>query len=217
MKNNYFDKHGFVHDKPCINGEPSSGNSKIYTAYLAKITIPSGKTPIMGTLIDHEIITCFRKKIRITYKETNQNLSRDEYIGMIYLFDLLADKAIEEDFWMCEDKPKFNLIEFFKQLIPHIKNRKLRNYWWQNNLDQMKFLTMKLNLSDRAFVYRIAKRKIPLIYRLIEWFDKKLKPSSRSSAAIRSFKYGIDNHQGILDYFQQPDHPIRIAILEKRK
>jgi len=34
--NNYFDKFGRLHHKPCINGEPAGNNGWIYSAYFHK-------------------------------------------------------------------------------------------------------------------------------------------------------------------------------------
>jgi len=206
---NYFDKWKRLHDKPCIDGEPSSNNGWTYLAYGLKTGFVKSLDRITLMALD----ICWKNKTRHPENNTVPFLSRDEMLGLMYLNPSYCYELIG-DWWMTNDKPKFNLVRFIKQLILLIKNRDQRNYWWKNNLDQMKFLTMKVPLTDRCFYYRLIGKKAPLIYRLIEWIDKKMEASGRSSRAIRSFKYNQDNYEGIMLYFEL-DHPLR-KYLEKR-
>lgn len=204
----YFDYKNFVHDRPCIDGKPSSNNSKLYSAYSLKCCMYSFLTVEQI----YEIKESFRLRVRLTYKDAPP-LSRDEMLGLCYMQPQLIYQLIKDDWWMTNDKPVFNLFLFIKQLWLLIKNRKQRNYWWQNNLDQMKFITMKVPLVDRAFYYRFISKPVPLFYELIEWFDKKRKPSGRSSRAIRDLKYGLGN-VGIYEYFDQ-GHPLKEFLRNK--
>jgi hypothetical protein len=199
---NYQDKLGFYHDKI----DADSNNKFIYSAYAKRVGLIRELAPEQYM----EIMHCFSEKVRHSHKVAPP-LSRDEAMGIVYLVNVYAVAFIRAGFWMCKEKPKFNLFKFIKQIIELFKNRKDRNYWWKNNLDQAQFLTMKLPMHDRAFVYRCAGEKVPMIYKLIEWIDKKKKPTGRSSAAIRSFKYNQDNFEGIKNYFSK-DHPIRLHI-----
>jgi hypothetical protein len=208
---NYWDRFKRLHDKPCIDMEPSSNNGWIYLAYALKLGLIN---KIEGVTMD-ALNICFREKRRHPHKESVV-VSRDEIIAMIYINPSYAKDLIQNDFWMNYAQPIFNFPKFCKQIIDLYKNRKDRNYWHKNNLDQAEFLTMKLPITDRAFIYKQAGLKVPLIYKLVEAVDKKLKPSGRSSAAIRSFKYDLDNNAGIYAYFAaDPNHPITQFKLSK--
>lgn len=198
----YYDKRGFLHDK----ANADSNNKFIYTSYAFKIGMMREFT---NEMLD-EMTYCFRNKVRHSDKQTVA-ISRDEILALCYLVPHFAKDLIQNDFWMNYAQPIFNLPRFCKQIIDLYKNRKDRNYWQKNNLDQAEFLTMKLPLTDRAFIYRQAGLKVPLIYKMIEAVDRRLKPSGRSSAAIRSFKYDLDNNAGIYAYFAaDPIHPITL-------
>jgi hypothetical protein len=158
---------------------------------------------------------CWGNKTRHIENNNVPFLSRDEVLGMAFLDKKIAKELIETNWWMCNKPQEFNLIDFIEQIYLLIKHRADRNFWWKNNLDQMMYLTMKLPIVDRCFVYKCADIKAPWYYRLIEWIDKKKKPNGRSSRAIRSFKYNQDNFEGIMLYFDL-EHPLRKYLEEKR-
>jgi hypothetical protein len=220
----YFDKWGRIHDKPCVNNEPSSNNGWIYTAYASRVHA----LQVFDQKTCDALEVCWANKTRHPENNTVPTLSRDEILGMIWLDCILsiytqgkkseksmAVNLIDGDFWMTNNRPILNPFKFIAQLVLLIINRKDRNYWWKNNLDQMKFLSMRLPIHDRAFVYRVAGKHVPLLWELIERIDRKLKPSSRSGYAIRSFKYDMNGFEGIRLYFSE-DHPIR-KFMEERK
>jgi hypothetical protein len=80
--NSYKDKNGFYHDKPCIDGEPSSNNPLIYTAYARALGI--------NTITEH-----FPHIYRLTgdfffsrvfcKDEYPPPFSKDEFLGMVCL------------------------------------------------------------------------------------------------------------------------------------
>lgn len=197
----YIDDRGFYHDKKSA----SSNNKYIYSAYAKKVGLLPELTPVMQQELDF----CYANKVRHSMKQTSV-MSRDEIVGMAYLDKNTANKIIEEGFNFSPYKiPSFNLFKLIKQVLE--VRGKHRNYFWQNNLDQIYRFAFSLPLQDRAFVYRSAGRKVPLIYVMIEDIDKSLNSSNRSSRAIRSLKYDNDNDQGIYDYFSD-DHPIRVHM-----
>lgn len=202
----YYDSLGFIHDKK----KAESNNKFIYTAYGMKVGLINYLTREMLV----EIYYCWEHKVRHSKKEAPV-ISRDEVLGLCYLNPPFALNLIEGDFWMTNDRPILNPFRFIKQLILLIKNRSDRNYWWKNNLDQMKFLTMRLPLTDRAFIYTLTGRQAPWIYNAIEVIDRMKQPSGRSSAAIRSFKYDMVFFYGIYNYFEV-GHPIRKHLESKK-
>ena len=202
----YYDSLGFLHDKK----NADSNNKYTYSAYAMKVGLLKSLTREMLV----EMYYCWEHKLRHS-KKVAPPISREEIISLCYLNPPFALNLIEGDFWMCVERPVLNPFKFIAQLILLIKNRNDRNYWWKNNLDQMKFLTMRLPIHDRAFIYRMAGKQVPLIYELIERVDRGLSPSGRSSAAIRSFKYDIKDFFGIYNYFSS-DHPIRKHMENKQ-
>jgi hypothetical protein len=203
---NYYDNLGFVHDKK----NADSNNKFCYSAYAMKVGLLKSLTREMLV----EMHFCWVNKLRHSHKSTVP-ISRDEILGLVYMHPPFAYNLIDGDFWMCVERPVLNPFKFIAQLVLLIKNRKDRNYWHRNNLDQMKFLTMRLPITDRAFVYRMAAKQVPLMYELIERFDRSLSPSGRSSAAIRSFKYDTKDFYGIYNYFEV-GHPIRKHMESKK-
>ena len=193
------DRFGRYHDEPCWDGEPSSNNGWIFTAYAKKVGLP-----VESIKLENASVTCMYFRKRHPYEREAPPMSRDEILGLCYLYPFLGKYL--GGWWMCYNPPIFNVVRFIKQLILLFKNRHERNYWWKNDLDQMQYLTMKVPVQDRAFILRLAGKKPNLFYRLVEQIDKRLKPSSRSSKAIRHLKY--DQGEGIYEYFTYPNHPI---------
>jgi hypothetical protein len=179
----------------------SSNNKFTYSA----IGLKRGVINFQTSGMIQETLHCFNHKVRHSYKLTKVP-SREEIYGMCYLMPSLA-KSIIGNWWMCRFPPKFNLMRFIKQLILLIKHREDRNYWQDNGLDQMQFLTMKVPLQDRKAYYDLVGKKAPLFYQLVEWIDKKIKPSNRSSRSFRDLKYNSENGRGNAEYFPK-DHPI---------
>jgi hypothetical protein len=162
-----------------------------------------------------EMYYCWENKVRHSTKPAPP-ISRDEILGLCYLNVSFATNLIQGDFWMTNNRPSLKPLRFIHQLLLLIINRNDRNCWWKNDWEQTKFLTMRLPLNDRAFIYRLANKKPPFLDALIEKIDMKRDPSSRSSRAIRSFKYNQDNFEGIMLYFNL-EHPLRKYLEEKRK
>lgn len=148
----YMDKYGMYHDKPCVAGEPKSNNAWIYTAYAEK-----GKLPLDKDLVEVTFKKCIIPAIELTagfylirtpYKACPP-ISRDEILGMASLGFLKPEHLTGWSFSPYE-VPKFNLIKTIKQLLE--LRGKHRNYFWQNNMDQIYRFAFSVPLQDRHFI-----------------------------------------------------------------
>jgi hypothetical protein len=200
----YIDQLGLYQD----NKEATSNNKWIYSAYAKKV----GLLTHLSTEAKNEALYCFAWKVRHRDKPTPV-MSRDEILGLVYLLNPDETKSLYKT-WNFSPYvlPKLNIFRLIYELIQCYGEH--RNYFWQNGFEQMRHVAFMVPFQDRAFLMRIWKMEVPWYYRAIEWFDKRLKKSNRSSKAIRSFKYGLDNHKGICYYFEI-GHPIRDHINQK--
>lgn len=168
MSNNYVDKWGRLHHKPCIDEEPSSGNGWIYTAYAHKLGL---------TLFMEGLASVFNQCLNVAGKfywrspgKALPPLSRDEVLGAVSLGFL---KPHHLNGWNFSPfpLPKFSLIKLLSQLwqlrpdrvrrepfiigrLPEYRHTwvpKHRNYFWQNNLDQLYRFAFSVPLTDRYF------------------------------------------------------------------
>lgn len=200
--NNYTDKYGRYHDKPCIDGEPSSGNGFIYTSYAKKL----------GFFInlDHEHTEhCSMFLVRHQHKITSP-ISRDEILGLAYL-----GYYPNMNGWNFSPYalPKFNLIKLIKQLW-QIRNEH-RNYFWENGLSQVFHVAFMVPFHDRDAILRYSGAIRNPLYRFIAWIDSKIKPKSDSGALIRWLKYDIMPDVEVFERYFGSDHPFTIARSSK--
>jgi len=220
--NNYYDKYGRLHHKPCIDGEPSSNNGWIYTAYHFKL---HNTYPFLQ--YDYELIEvgeecAARLKRHPAPIENKVPISRDEILGLTYLGFL---KESHLDGWNFSPfpLPKFNLFKLTAQLwelSPEInathdfntgKNGselkfKHRNYFWQNNLDQLYRFAFSVPIQDRAFILECWGETRSLryyFYKAIAFVDSKIGKDS----GIRWLKYG-KSLAAMQEEFPE-DHPLR--------
>lgn len=217
---NYIDKYGRYHHKPCINGEPSSNNGWIYTAYADKLGLPVN---------DSELRSCFNQCLNehntFVLRSPGKGLppmSRDEILGAAAL-GLLKARNLQGWSFSPRPIPKFNPITFFKQLSRVFTlnpiNRdgswvklwgplytRHRNYFWENNLDQLYRFAFSVPIQDRDFILDNTDKKVnvfaALFYSAVatvdKWFNK---PSG-----ITWLKYG----KGLKEMKSEfpADHPI---------
>lgn len=198
--NNYIDKDGFFHDSPCINGEPSSNNAFIYTAYAHKLGFRHEYNVHIAEMCDY--LKVRRKGLY------NPPISRDEILGLAYLGHLNEEFLKGWNFCPSNRKlPRLNPFKLVKQLLEC--RGKHRNYFWTNNLDQVYHVAFSVPLQDRAFIMRCWEQDGGILafkynfYRLIEYFDKK----SKKRNGIRFLKYGTGRKE-MLEEFPE-DHPFR--------
>ena len=194
--NDYFDRYGRLHEKPCINGEPSTNNGWIYSAYWKKLTRSNPTNPLVGNACCEEMERSPGKAV--------PPMSRDEILGLAYLGYLLPGH-LEGWCFSPYKLPAFNLILFIKQLILLIKNKDDRNYFWRNNLDQIYFLAFSVPLTDRHFILKCW-GKFNLLYFIIAKVDSLFNSTNRSSRAVAWLKY--DKPISELKQYFIETHPI---------
>ena len=88
--------------------------------------------------------------IRSPSKE-NPPISRDEILGMAH-FGFLKPHHLYGWNFSPYEIPKFSLVKLIKQLME--LRGKNRNYFWQNNLDQIYRFAFSVPLSDRHFILK---------------------------------------------------------------
>lgn len=206
--NDYFDKWGRVHDKPCVRGEPSSNNGWIYSSYLMKA----------GYQVDlMSMAMCFRQckqvdpetgrlyLIRSPFKE-EPPMSRDEILGLAKL-GFLRPKHLNGWSFSPYPIPPFNLIKLIKQLV-EVKDQH-RNYFWKNKLDQIYRFAFSVPIQDRAFILECFGEKNTLryfFYKAIALIDSKI---SKPTNGIQWLKYGGDEREEIMKKEFPEDHPLQ--------
>jgi hypothetical protein len=226
--NNYQDKWGRFHHKPCINGEPSSNNGFLYSAYAKKAGIEVDYYKI------HEcMMLCYKlKPVPHFTRNPDQDLppiSRDEILGLAYL-NLSQDDG-DGNFWNFSPYPipKFSLTKLLSQLwelrpslipvnstpilTPRFKlEYKHRNYFWQNNLDQLYRFAFSVPLQDRYFILKCWDKfqwynPVHLLYKGIAAVDKIGSPSG-----IRFLKYDGEKNKAAMVQEFPVDHDIRVKV-----
>lgn len=198
----YYDKYGRLHDKPCKNGEPSSNNGWIYTAYAKKLGIK---------LNDEEITRCFIHCQKFNGQDVYYTrspdkelppMSRDEILGMAAL--KLLPKFNDNWNFSPYPIPTFNPFKLVKQLLE--ARGQHRNYFWENNLDQLYRFAFSVPLTDRAFILECwgeTKSLRYFFYKSIAWVDS----LSSKTSGIRWLKYE-KSLEGMQAEFPA-DHPLR--------
>lgn len=189
---NYIDQYGRYHDKPVTETNPiPSNNGWIYTAYAQKagLEIDDYKLRYCAELCDQGYGVLWR-----TPGKEMPPMSRDEVLGMIALgvMDIPKDWSFSPF-----PIPKFSLVSLAKQLwqlrpqweqtselfYPQLK-MKHRNYFWQNNLDQIYRFAFSVPLVDRHYILS-KKNKFNIFYWAIAKADSLLGKDS----GIRYLKY----------------------------
>lgn len=182
--NNYVDKYGMYHDRPCKNGEPSSNNGWIYTAYAFKL----------GLIVDRDLVAVTFSKcvipkdnhlIRTPYRDCPP-ISRDEILGMAALGFLKPNHLNGWSFSPFK-LPKFSLIKTIKQFLE--LRGKHRNYFWQNNMDQIYRFAFSVPLQDRHFILKTWGK-----FNLFYWAAAKIDSLFKSKNGMDWLKYnkGLD-------------------------
>lgn len=182
--NNYVDKYGMYHDRPCKNGEPSSNNGWIYTAYAFKL----------GLIVDRDLVAVTFSKcvipkdnhlIRTPYRDCPP-ISRDEILGMAALGFLKPNHLNGWSFSPFK-LPKFSLIKTIKQFLE--LRGKHRNYFWQNNMDQIYRFAFSVPLQDRHFILKTWGK-----FNLFYWAAAKIDSLFKSKSGMDWLKYnkGLD-------------------------
>lgn len=235
--NNYYDKYGRIHHKPCINLEPSSNNGWIYTAYAHKVGVP----------VDMNLVrACFAEcRFEVSERHDSFNrspgkstppISRDEILGMVSLNLPYTDLyRIQNWNFSPFPIPRFSALSLIKQLwqywgeisfdqstgfkldkfsFPH------RNYFWQNNLDQLYRFAFSVPVQDRYFILKTWNcfkwwNPAHILYLTIAKIDAKLSPSGiRFLKYVNYANYNMQGLKCIRAMAQEfpADHPIRVKL-----
>ncbi len=217
--NNYQDRWGRFHDKPCIDGEPSSNNGWIFTAYWYKLNNIHPNLQYTPELVEAGEECAFLLKRHPAPIENRVPMSRDEVLGLSALgFEL----DLEGWNFSPYPVPKFNPFKLTAQLWElrptwgpafnyenRIENQliyKHRNYFWQNNLDQLYRFAFSVPLQDRAFILRQVE-KSNLFYSAVEWVSKQRKATDPSSRLIEWLKWGDKPDLELFEDYFGEDHP----------
>lgn len=209
--NNYIDKYGRYHDKPCIDGKPSSNNGWIYTAYAKKLGLK---------LDEHSLQVCFHSCLESQFTRLFINrspgkreppMSRDEILGLAYL-GLLIPMYLGNFNFSPYPIPKFNLIKLIKQVLE--VRGKHRNYLWENKLDQLYRFAFAVPLVDRYFILNNTDIKTDIFSHLFYWAVAKIDSLSSKASGIRWLKYG-KSLAGMREEFPK-DHPLQSEVKNER-
>lgn len=224
VTNNYTDIRGRLHDKPVTDSNPfPSNNANLYSAYGAKVGVE------LNLEIDTLVICSIDRVRHRTSDKIGPPFSRDEQLGLSYL-GYTDERVIESWIFNPKDRPipKFSLSKLITQalalvvVIPYYKrilgiDVKMwhfelahRNFFWENNLDQIYRFAFSVPLQDR---YSILKwfgrfkfyRPDHLFYAGVSLIDRMGKPSG-----IRYLKYGGEKNGDAMAAEFNTDHPIFI-------
>lgn len=225
MSNTYWDSYGRLHNKPCNNSMPSSNNGWIYTAYADKLmTIDldrNGLTECFNKCLKNYYGYAGGRDDRsFLIRSPGKDLppiSRDEILGMVAL-GLLKPTHLNGWNFSPYPIPNFSLLKLIKQLWQirpsyepviqydnSVKNElvyKHRNYFWQNNLDQLYRFAFSVPLTDRNFVLQKWSKRSP-----IYWAIAKVDSMIGKPSAIRYLKYGKSLAAMQAEF--PADHPLR--------
>lgn len=199
--NNYQDKYGRYHHKPCIDGEPSSNNAWLYTAYARKFGLGINRTQLKNCYTLCNVYE-FDKKLHYIIRSPRKPLppmSRDEILGISYL-GLLNKSVLVGWNFSPRPIPTFNPLKLIKQLRE--ARGKHRNYFWENNLDQIYRFAFSVPLTDRHFILKQWGK-----FNLFYWAVAKIDSLSRKKSGIRWLKYG-KSLEAMQSEFPE-DHPLR--------
>lgn len=195
------------HDQECINGEPSSNDSMILTAIGSKIGFPFIDDEGFWGQLTKRTDCKFYYPIERTPGKPTPYCSRDFMLGAGSLgyVHWLFHRRLKWNF-SPKPLPRLNIFKLVYQLIKLIG--KHRNHFWMNEgFEQVYHVAFMVPFQDRAFYYRTANEKPPVLYSIIEWIDKLFPPKTLSSKFIAFLKY---NYQPTIEEWEQkfsPDHP----------
>lgn len=214
--NNYIDAYGRYHDKIVTESNPSpSNNGWLYTAYAAKAGLPVNMRTLGPAFNDCRV----GDKILLRSPGIlTPPISRDEILGMVAL-GLLKPKKDASIGWVYSPYllPKFSFTKLLAQLWklkPEVSftkqfpfmaiTPKHRNYFWENNLDQIYRFAFSVPLVDRHFILQKWGKYSP-IYHLIAKID-----SLGAASGLKYLKYGKSAEAMVKEF--PVDHPIRVKL-----
>lgn len=173
----YIDRYGRYHHKPCNKEQPSSNNGWIYTAYADKLGLPVNNSDLRDCFNQ-----CLNERNIFVLRSPGKGLppmSRDEVLGATAL-GLLKEENLDGWSFSPRPIPRFNPFKLLAQLWE--VRGKHRNYFWENNLDQLYRFAFSVPIQDRDFILDNTNKKVnvfaALFYSAVATIDKMLnKPS----------------------------------------
>ena len=198
----YTDSIGRIHDKPTDGAFPSSNNGWLYTAVYKKL----------GGVVRFDrsrALECAEqlKRHPSIYDAKAPPISRDEVLGLVYL-GVMKPEHLENWSFSPFPLPKFNFVKLIQQ-IKQARGQD-RNYFWENNLDQLYRFAFSVPLQDRHFILS-RWGKYNLFYHLIHVAYSLIPPKTASSSQIRYLKTGLGK-KNLLKYHQDIAHPINMGV-----
>lgn len=195
----YQDQWTRYHHKSVTEANPiPSNNGWIYTAYAVRVGLP-----VNYVTLDKCYDACKADGyLTRSPGKAIPPISRDEILGLAGL-GILSPADVKGWNFSPYPIPRFNPIKLVKQLLE--VRGKHRNYFWQNNLDQMYRFAFSVPLVDRHFILRSFGKFNPF-YFAISLVDRLLnKPSG-----ITFLKYGKGKKEMLVEFPE--DHPIIKAV-----
>lgn len=214
---NYWDKHSRLHHKEVTEANPyPSGNGWIYTSYAEKAGLPMNYEAL-----EHAFIECSVPVLKRNPGSMNVPISRDEILGMAslgmlapghlkgwnfspYPIPRFSPLKLAQQLWQL--RPRYELAYNYENDLEKQWVFKHRNYFWQNNLDQLYRFAFAVPLVDRAFILE-KWGKENYFYSAIAYLDSKLGQAS----GIGFLKYGGKKNEEAMRTEFPEGHPLRPA------
>ncbi len=215
--NNYIDKYGRVHNKPVTDSDPyPCNNAWIYSALFEKA---GGSLDALA--MSYAFIECSVPALKRNPGESRIPISRDEILGMSAL-GFLYPHHLNKWSFSPFPIPRFSAIKLLKQLWQlrpslvsdgvggYVLVYKHRNYFWQNNLDQIYRFAFSVPLTDRHFILKNWSKPSHVFYAALA----KLDSLGKKKNGISYLKYGKGREEMLLEF--PKDHPIQQLLTEKK-
>lgn len=173
----YQDSYTMFHDKPTKNGNRSSNNSYIYTAYSRHVVPNMSEISKIHSCYFDCLVSLDKFQINRNPNDPTPPFSRDEVIGLLSIFkkspfgDLLY-KSLKKNYWnFCnlpeyEKKPlNLNRILTAADALYDIKDEH-RNTVWKEGIIEAYPLAFRLPPSDIYYLKRLYGYKPSMLERL---------------------------------------------------
>lgn len=239
--NNYQDKYGRFHHKPVTDGEPSSNNGWIYTAYAQKVGVPVDMEQLKVCFRYCSVVSTYQSPAHIIRSPGNPLpvISRDEILGMTSL-GFLKPEHLQSWNFSPYTLPKFSFTKLLSQLwqlrptfsysvtintdtnssSQSFLEWKHRNYFWQNGLDQIYRFAFSVPVQDRYFILKKWDsfkwyKPSHILYLTIAKIDAKLSPSGLRFLKYTPYPFKTfadgESIKAMISEFPT-DHPIRVKL-----
>lgn len=160
----YRDSLGYYHDKPCVDGKPSSNNCLIYTAYAKVLGLEVPK--IIFNISNLDLNSDFKVKRVNTSDKNPPPFSKDEFIGYV---SLTRRTSFVSRTWNFSKYHKItNLFQTIKDLF-RIRNEH-RNYVWQNKVYSVYPIAFSVPYKMRYFAQVYCDIPVNYLYMIAFYF-----------------------------------------------